>query len=64
VSGMGHIRGMKLPFNIFILIVITSTTRSLINLLATDGGEGSIAGILLSEGVSGVIFAFKLDLLR
>jgi hypothetical protein len=47
------IRGMKLPFYVFTLIAIISTVRSLIHLLAPDGGAGSIAGMDLS--VAGAI---------
>lgn len=55
------IRGMKLPVYVFALIAIISTVRSLIHLLAPDGGAGSIAGMDLSvAGASGIIFAFAL----
>jgi hypothetical protein len=54
-------RGMKLPVYVFALIAIASTIRSLIHLLAPDGGAGSIAGLDLSvEGASGIIFSFAL----
>ena len=55
------IRGMKLPVYVFALIAIISTVRSLIHLLAPDGGAGSIAGMDLAvAGASGIIFAFAL----
>jgi hypothetical protein len=55
------IRGMKLPVYVFALIAIISTVRSLIHLLAPDGGAGSIAGMDLSvAGANGIIFAFAL----
>ena len=55
------IRGMKFPVYVFALIAIISTVRSLIHLLAPDGGAGSIAGMDLSvAGASGIIFAFAL----
>ncbi len=53
--------GMKLPVYVFALIAIISTIRSLIHLLAPDGGAGSIAGMDLSvAGAYGIIFAFAL----
>lgn len=55
------IRGTKLPFYLFALYTIVSTVRSLIHLLAPDGGAGSIAGMDLSvPGADGIIFAFAL----
>ncbi|MBM0745090.1 hypothetical protein JOY44_26600 (plasmid) [Phormidium sp. CLA17] len=55
------IRGTKLPFYVFALYTIVSTVRSLIHLLAPDGGAGSIAGMDLSNGgADGIIFAFAL----
>jgi len=55
------VRGMKLPVYVFMLISIVSTVRSLIHLLAPDGGAGSIAGMDLSvAGANGIIFAFAL----
>lgn len=55
------VRGMKLPVYVFALIAIVSTVRSLIHLLAPDGGAGSIAGMDLSvAGANGIIFAFAL----
>jgi hypothetical protein len=55
------IHGSKIPFYVFALYAIVSTARSLIHLLATDGGAGSIAGLDLSvSGANGIIFAFAL----
>lgn len=55
------LRGMKLPFYVFVLIVIISFVRSAIHLLSPDGGAGSIAGFDLSvAGGAGIIFAFGL----
>ena len=55
------IRGSKLPVYGFALIAIISTVRSLIHILAPDGGAGSIAGMDLSvQGADGIIFAFAL----
>jgi len=55
------VRGMKLPVYVFALIAIVSTARSLIHLLAPDGGAGSIAGMDLNvAGADGIIFAFAL----
>lgn len=54
------IRGSKLPFYVFACIAIVSTARSLIHLLAPDGGAGSIAGMDLSAGRQGIVFAFAL----
>jgi hypothetical protein len=54
------IRGLKLPVYFFALITIGSLTRSLIHLLAPDGGAGSIASMDLSAGAEGIIFAFGL----
>jgi hypothetical protein len=54
------VRGMKLPVYVFTLIAIVSTIRSFIHLLAPDGGAGSIAGMDLSAGAPGIIFAFGL----
>jgi|SRR5579872_7536215 len=53
--------GMKLPVYVFALIAIVSTVRSLIHLVAPDGGAGSIAGMDLNvPGANGIIFAFAL----
>jgi hypothetical protein len=55
------IRGMKLPVYVFMLIAVVSLVRSLIHLLAPDGGAGSIAGMDLSvAGADGIIFSFAL----
>ena len=55
------IRGSKLSFYVFILIASVGTARSVIHLLAPDGGAGSIAGMDLSvAGANGIIFAFAL----
>jgi hypothetical protein len=54
------IRGMKLPVYVFTLIAVVSTIRSCIHVLAPDGGAGSIAGMDLSAGGPGIIFAFGL----
>jgi hypothetical protein len=55
------IRGVKLPVYVFSVITAISTARSLIHLLAPDGGAGSIAGIDLAKaGKSGTIFGFGL----
>jgi hypothetical protein len=51
---------MKLPVYVFKLIAIASTIRSFIHVLAPDGGAGSIAGMDLSAGAPGIIFAFGL----
>jgi hypothetical protein len=51
---------MKLPVYVFTLIAILSTVRSFIHILAPDGGAGSIAGMDLSAGAPGIIFAFGL----
>lgn len=55
------LKGSKLPFFVFAIYAVISTGRSLIHLLATDGGAGSIAGMDLSvTGAQGIIFAFAL----
>ena len=55
------IRGTRIPFYVFSLYVVVSAIRSLIHLLAPDGGAGSIAGMDLSvAGAQGIIFAFAL----
>ncbi len=55
------ILGTKIPFYLFAIYAILSTVRSVIHLLAPDGGAGSIAGIDLSvAGAEGIIFAFAL----
>lgn len=51
----------KLPFYFFAVYALLSTARSLVHLLAPDGGAGSIAGMDLSiAGADGIIFAFAL----
>ena len=53
--------GPKLPVYVFALMAAVSTIRSLIHLLAPDGGAGSIAGMdLTTAGADGIIFAFAL----
>ena len=60
-SADNTIRGMKLHAYVFALIAIVSAARSLIHLLAPDGGAGSIAGIDLNvAGANGIVFAFGL----
>jgi hypothetical protein len=56
-----NVPGMKLPVYVFALIAIVSTVRSLIHLVAPDGGAGSVAGMDLNvPGANGIIFAFAL----
>jgi hypothetical protein len=51
----------RLPVYVLLVIGIVSTARSLIHLLAPDGGAGSIAGMDLSvTGAEGIVFAFAL----
>ena len=53
--------GIKLPWVVFIILVIVGFVRSLIHIFAADGGAGSIAGIDLAvNGATGIIFAFAL----
>jgi len=54
------VRGMQLPFYAFAAIAIVGTVRSCTHLLAPDGGAGSIAGMDLSAGRDGIVFAFAL----
>jgi hypothetical protein len=54
------IRGSKLPFYLLIVVAAIGTVRSLIHIFSADGGAGSIAGMDLSAGASGIIFAFAL----
>lgn len=55
------LRGSKVPFYVFALYASISALRSVIHLLAPDGGAGSIAGMDLSvAGAEGIIFAFAL----
>lgn len=56
-----RMRGWKLPYFLFGFLAVLSAIRSLIHLLAPDGGAGSIAGMDLSvAGASGIVFAFGL----
>ncbi|HTS51454.1 MAG TPA: hypothetical protein VMH05_26080 [Bryobacteraceae bacterium] len=60
-SADNTVPGMKLPVYVFALIAVVSTVRSLIHLLAPDGGAGSIAGMDLNvAGANGIVFAFAL----
>ncbi len=55
------VRGSKIPVYLFTLIAVVSAARSMIHMLAPDGGAGSIAGIDLSvAGAGGIVFAFGL----
>lgn len=54
------LRGSKLPFYFFILIAAIGVVRSCIHIFLADGGAGSIAGMDLSAGASGIIFSFAL----
>lgn len=54
------LRGSKLPFYLFVLLTLIGTVRSFIHILSPDGGAGSIAGMDLSAGANGIIFAFAL----
>jgi len=54
------IRGSKLPFFVLIVVALIGLVRSFIHIRAPDGGAGSIAGMDLSIGAEGVIFAFAL----
>ena len=54
------VRGTRLPLFVLTLIALLSFARSCIHLLAPDGGAGSIAGMDLSAGAQGIIFAFAL----
>ena len=55
------IRGRRLPVYVFTAIAIVSTIRSCIHLFASDGGAGSIAGMVLpAAGADGIILAFAL----
>lgn len=55
------IRGARAPAYVFILISIVSTVRSLIHIVAPDGGAASIAGMDLSvSGPGEIVFAFAL----
>ena len=53
--------GNRLAGWVFLLLAIVSLGRSLVHLLAPDGGAGSIAGIDLSNGgKDSIVFAFGL----
>lgn len=55
------LHGSKVPFYFFVPLALLSTARSLVHLLASDGGAGSIAGMDLTvSGAGGIIFAFAL----
>jgi hypothetical protein len=55
------VRGGMLPVVVFGVYAVISTIRSLIHLLAPDGGAGSIAGLdLTAAGAAGIVFAFGL----
>jgi hypothetical protein len=54
------IRGSKIPFYFFVLLTLIGTVRSCIHIFSPDGGAGSIAGMDLSAGANGIIFAFAL----
>ncbi len=57
----GTLGGAAPPAYIFGAIAVISTVRSLIHLMAPDGGAGSIAGMDLSvPGAPGIVFAFGL----
>ena len=45
-------RGSRLAFYFLILVAVASTARSLIHILAPDGGAGSIAGLAV-DGAGG-----------
>ncbi len=56
-----RIRGSRLPLWLLVLVATVGTVRSLIHILAPDGGAGSIAGMDLAvTGAEEVIFAFAL----
>jgi len=54
------IRGMRLPVYVFCVLAVIGAARSCIHLFSRDGGAGSIAGMDLSSGANGIIFAFAL----
>lgn len=55
------IHGSRWPYFIFLIYTVISTVRSLIHLLAPDGGAGSIAGMNLDvAGRDEIVFAFAL----
>ena len=52
-------QGPKIPFYFLILVTIASTARSLIHILAPDGGAYSIAGIdILVPGGTNIVAMF------
>ena len=53
-------RGSRTASWAFAVLAVVSTARSLIHVLAPDGGAGSIAGLDLSEGAANIVFAFGL----
>lgn len=53
-------RGGRVPLGFFVLLAIMSTARSLVHLLAPDGGAASIAGINLAvAGGSNIVAIFS-----
>jgi hypothetical protein len=51
--------GSKVPFYFLVLVAVVSTVRSLIHILAPDGGANAIAGIDVSvRGGSNIIAIF------
>jgi hypothetical protein len=60
VQADNTIRGSKIPFAFFVLLALIGTVRSCIHIFSPDGGAGSIAGMDLSAGANGIIFAFAL----
>ncbi len=60
-SASNDYRGNRLAAVVFLVIALVGTVRSVVHLLAPDGGAGSIAGMDLSvPGAKGIIFAFSL----
>ena len=52
-------RGSRLAYYFFVLVAVVSTVRSLIHILALDGGASSIAGISVDvEGGANIIAMF------
>lgn len=52
-------KGPRWPFYFLVLVAATSTVRSLIHLLAPDGGASSIAGLAVNvEGGSNIVAMF------
>ena len=52
--------GSNLPFYLFVLLTLIGTMRRFNHIFSPDGGAGSIAGMDLSAGANGIIFAFAL----